>query len=414
MSAKTTVVLGGGVGGLVAANALRRLLPAHHRVMLIERDQYHSFAPSFLWVMTGARNPEQIQRPVASLVASGVEIKHATVVGIDVKCATVETDRGSVAYDYLITALGAELAFDAVPGLRDAGHSFYTVTGASKLHEALRVFKKGRIVVVIASLPYKCPGAPLEGAMLIADFMRKTRRQNGVEVALYTPEPQPMPVAGPILAEAALQMLQARHISYQPLHRLLSVDSEAKQLTFDGPSQVPYDLLVTIPPHRSPEVVRQSGLAAPSGWIPVDRATMRVQAENVFAIGDVASIALPGRWKPDVPLLLPKAGVFAHAQALVAAEQIAANVVGRDSAATFCGDGYCMLEAGEDLAGFAYGNFLAEPSPDVRLKRIGKAWHIGKVLFEKWWLTPPGRRRRGLEGLLNFGARLYGIPGVSR
>ena len=30
----------------------------------------------------------------------------------------------------------------------------------------------------------------------------------------------------------------------------------------------------------------------------------------------------------------------------------------------------------------AFGNFFAEPSPDVRLRRVGKAWHVGKVLFE--------------------------------
>jgi sulfide:quinone oxidoreductase len=132
--------------------------------------------------------------------------------------------------------------------------------------------------------------------------------------------------------------------------------------------------------------------------------------KNVYAVGDVTSISLPGRWKPDVPLMLPKAGVFAHVQASVVAHRIAAAVTGRESSVSFCGDGYCMLEAGEDLAGFAFGNFFAEPSPDVRLKRIGKAWHVGKVLFEKWWLEPYGIRRELYRQSIALGSRLMGVP----
>jgi hypothetical protein len=88
--------------------------------------------------------------------------------------------------------------------------------------------------------------------------------------------------------------------------------------------------------------------------------------------------------------MLPKAGVFAHEHARVTARRIAAEIQGVPAEDGFCGDGYCMLEAGEDLAGFAFGNFFAEPSPDVRLRRIGRPWHLGKVLFERWWLMPFG------------------------
>jgi sulfide:quinone oxidoreductase len=102
--------------------------------------------------------------------------------------------------------------------------------------------------------------------------------------------------------------------------------------------------------------------------------------------------------------------VFAHAQAEVVAARISAEIDGRKADSTFCGDGYCMLEAGEDLAGFAYGNFFAEPSPQVNLRQIGKAWHVGKVMFERWWLASPGRRRDAYGALLKIGGRLYGIP----
>lgn len=158
--------------------------------------------------------------------------------------------------------------------------------------------------------------------------------------------------------------------------------------------------------------MREAGLANEAGWVPVDRATLSTKHANVYAIGDATTIPMPGRWKPDVPLILPKAGVFAHGQALVVARRIAAEIAGTVSAEAFCANGYCMLEAGEDLAGFAFGNFFAEPSPDVRLRNVGKAWHTGKVLFEQWWLAPFGFKREILGLAIKAGGKAYGVPVV--
>jgi sulfide:quinone oxidoreductase len=246
--------------------------------------------------------------------------------------------------------------------------------------------------------------------MLIADFLSKQGLSGKIRASLYTPEPQPMPVAGPELGKAAIDMLQSRGIEYYPGHRLQSVDPADHRMVFDGKGETDYDLLVAIPPHRCPDVVAQSSLSGETGWIPVERSTLRTKVDNIYAIGDVTSIPLPGRWNPEVPMSLPKAGVFAHTQGLIVAHRIVGEITGKATQDTFCGDGYCMLEAGEDLAGFAYGNFFAEPSPQVNLKRIGKAWHIGKVLFEKMWLTPPGVRKRVYETLIATGSRLYGVP----
>ena len=109
-------------------------------------------------------------------------------------------------------------------------------------------------------------------------------------------------------------------------------------------------------------------------------------------------------------MMLPKAGVFAHNHAAVVAHRIAAEINGRTPKEEFCGDGYCMLEAGEELAGFAYGNFFAEPAPQITLHKIGKTWHIGKVLFEKWWLAPFGLRRKLLRLAMRWGGKAKGIP----
>lgn len=410
MNATTVAVLGGGVGGLIAANTLRGLLPRRHRVVLVERDRRHAYAPSFLWLMVGERREDQIVRDLRALTAPGVELVEAEVARIDIAGRRVETTGRPIEYDYLIVALGAEYAPDSVPGLDSAAHTYYTLRGAAALRQALQAFPErgGRIVVAVCGMPYKCPAAPYEGAMLIADHFRRRGPGGRVEVHLYTPEPQPMPVAGPALGGAVQEMVTARGVAFHPLHRITAVDSGANQLLFEGHEAARYDLLVTVPPHRSPRVVREAGLTNDAGWVPVDRATLRTRHERVYAIGDVTAVSIPGRWKSDVPLLLPKAGVFAHAQAEVVARRIAAEIIGT-APAEFDGYGYCMLEGGGAIAGMAFGNFFAEPSPQIALGRPGHIWHWGKVLFEQWWLAPPGVRRTALRTALTLGARSKGL-----
>src|SRR3990172_8464583 len=146
---------------------------------------------------------------------------------------------------------------------------------------------------------------------------------------------------------------------------------------------------------RDPSAVAPSGLAGPSGWIPVERETLETSAPNVFAIGDVTAITLANG------KLLPKAGVFAHAEAEVVAAQIAARLGSGTAAGRFDGHGYCWVELGNGVAGFAAGDFFATPDPALVLRRPGPTWHAGKVLFERYWLS------RGLEhGLAGAGLRL--------
>jgi sulfide:quinone oxidoreductase len=147
--------------------------------------------------------------------------------------------------------------------------------------------------------------------------------------------------------------------------------------------------------------------------VSVDRATLRTRYDNVYAIGDMTAVSIPGRWKPDIPLLLPKAGVFAHAEGEVVAHRIAAEIAGARATTAFDGYGYCMLEAGGRIAGMAFGDFFGEPSPQVRLRRPGQRWHWGKVLFEQWWLAPPGLRRNALKAALALGARSFGLRAVA-
>ncbi len=377
---KNIVILGGGVGGLVTARRLAGRLRGKHRIILVDRRDRHLFSPTFLWVMMGWRRPEEAGRSLAGLARYGVEFMQAQVEGIDLAERVVRTSAGKVPFDHLVVSLGADVVPEALPGLAEIAHTPYTLAGAEKLRGELAGFRRGRVVVMVSSVPFKCPAAPYETALLLEAFFRERGVRGKVEMEIVTPEPQPMPVAGPVLGGAVKGILSSKGIAYRPNTPVSSVDAVGKSIVLKDGGSVGFDLLVAVPPHRPPAVLRESGLAGETGWVPVDRFTLETKQEGIFAIGDNTTITL-SNGKP-----LPKAGVFAHAEAEVVAESIAARLEGRPAPDRFGGKGYCWVEMGEGRAGFAGGNFYAEPDPVVRLYRPGRLWRMGKVLFEKWWM----------------------------
>ncbi|MEQ9320013.1 MAG: FAD/NAD(P)-binding oxidoreductase [Polyangiaceae bacterium] len=377
---KTIIVLGGGVGGVVVATLMRKKLPKEHRVVLIDREERHVFAPSLLWLMTGERRAEKISRPLERLSKKGIEVVHGEIDGIDARARTVTVGGTSMTADYLVISLGAELAPDLIPGLAPAGHDLYSLAGAERLRDALHAFRSGRLVVLTASPAYKCPAAPYEAAMLLEYDCRKRKIRDAVGIDLYAAEPGPMGVAGADVTAAVRQMVEKKGIGYYPAHQVTEVDAKSNTIAFANGATAPFDLLAYVPPHRAPRVVREAELTDDSGWVPVDRLTLQTEIDGVFAIGDVTGIPL-AMGKP-----LPKAGVFAHGQAEVVANNIVHDVTGRGKPKTFDGHGECFIEAGDGKAGFGRGNFYAEPTPQVKLHDVGRAWHAAKVLFEKDWL----------------------------
>ena len=167
---------------------------------------------------------------------------------------------------------------------------------------------------------------------------------------------------------------------YHPDHQITSVDVNAKKLVFANGAEADFDVLAYVPPHRPPRVIGDSGLAGDTGWVAVDRHTLETRFAGVYAIGDVVSIPL----KLGRPL--PKAGVFAHAQAKVVAANIVAAIKNRADKKQFSGHGECFIEIGDGKAGFGGGDFYAEPKPVITIHPPSRRWHIAKVLFEKLWL----------------------------
>lgn len=373
------VIVGGGVGGLVAAKRLRRSLGSGHQITVVDRARDHLFQPSLLWVADGTRRPEHLTRPLARLNRRGVSFRLGAVRGLDVSARRVQLDDGDVPYDYLLLAPGAELRPETLPGLTQAGRNLYTLDGAVGLNADLSQVEGGRLVVLVGAMPFKCPAAPYEAAMLIEARLRTQGVRRRSEIAVYTPEAQPMPVAGPALGAAVRDMLASRRIEYFPGYRPLAVEPESRTIRFESGEVATYDLLAYVPPHAAPGFVVEAGLAPTGGWVEADPKTLATRAEHVWAVGDVTGIPLANG------KALPKAGVFAEGQADVVGQNIAAIVRGAAPRATYRGVGACFLELGEGQAGFATGDFYATPDPSVRLKAPGRRWHWAKVLFERTW-----------------------------
>lgn len=377
---KTILVLGGGIGGVVTATQLRKQLSPEHRVVLIEREDNYVFSPSLPWLMTGTRRRKDISRPRTKLLRLGVQIIKGDIEKINAEQRSVQVNGQKLTGDYMVIALGAEMADETIPGLNEAGHTFYTLEGAEQLNEARLKFKAGKIIVLVCSVPFKCPAAPVEAALLLENDCRKRNIRDAVQVDIYTPEPGPMSLSGPENSRQLRAMVEAKNIGYHSEHTVTDVDVANKKIMFSNGVSVDFDLLVYVPPHRAPKVVREGGLTGESGWIPVDKYKLTTSFSQVYAIGDVTGIKL------SVGKPLPKAGVIAHGQAEVVVNNIVYDITGKGKPELFDGHGACFIETGNGKAGMGNGNFYAEPKPEMKLYQPGYLLHLGKVAFEKYWL----------------------------
>jgi sulfide:quinone oxidoreductase len=371
----TILVLGAGTGGIITAKALSKKAGKNAKIFLFEKEEKNVFAPSLLWLMVGKRKPEQVYRNTRNIKGTGIEVVMGNIQNVNPDQISVSVNNKEYKGDYMVVSLGVEQTTEH--NLHKHGHDFYTLEGATNFNEQLQNFRGGKIAIIVSSLPFKCPAAPYEAAMLVENFIRHKGLDDKTEILLYTPEQGPMGVAGKELSGAVRQMVEMKGVNYFPEHQLTSVNE--KTLTFSNGKTAEFDLLAYTPKHQCPTVIKNTSLIGKSGWIEVDRSTMETNFPNVYAIGDITFIPLE-MGKP-----LPKAGVFAHYQAETVAHNIAQKIAGKTPEKTFNGDGQCFLELGEGKAGYAGGNFYGSPLPNVKMKKPGYFWHWMKVWFEKYW-----------------------------
>lgn len=378
MAGKTIVILGGGFGGLAAAQQLRRALPSEHRVVVVERQSTFSLSPFNMRFMVGEiKDRREVERSLSELASKDIEWVHDEILEIDPAARKVRTSSGMLEGDYLIIALGTEKDGSSIPGFAESAYNLYDANQALLIHKPLQELGSGRAVVLVCRSPYSCPAAPYEAAFLMDSVFRSRGNRQQVEVAVYTPEVKPMAGAGPAMGDAVIGMLKEHDIKYNPQQKVQRIEVGGRKIVFEG-SEVSFDLLVGIPPNVAPKVVKEAGMTDETGWVPVEIDTLKTRYPNVFAIGDITSIKQPN----PSGLSLPKAGVFADEHARVVAANIAAEIRGEDKSKRFDGKGFCYIEVGDGLAAYGSGNFYGYPGPIVYLDPPSQKLHEERKKLE--------------------------------
>jgi sulfide:quinone oxidoreductase len=399
-SAQRVVILGGGTGGTIAANRLRRSLPRSVEITVVDETNDHVYQPGLLFVPFGLADPAELVRPRSRQLHDDVRFVQAPIDAVDVAANLVKLGDGrSVGYDVLIIATGAILQPEETEGLTGPGwgHSaftFYSLEGAQALRAALETFTSGRLVVNVVDMPIKCPVAPLEFCFLADWYLREKGVRDQVELTYVTPLDGAF--TKPVASRRLGELLDHKGVHVVTEFNTGSVDYDACSLVgYDGRS-VPFDLAVVVPLHGGAAFVgRSAGLGDELNFVATDAHTLQCAASpNIFAIGDAAGIPTS------------KAGSVTHFEGEVLSENVRHFLVGEPLDASFDGHTNCFIETGFDKAVLIDFNYDTEPLPGhypgpigLPLLKESHLNHLGKLMFQwmYWHTLLPG----------------HSIPGVS-
>jgi sulfide:quinone oxidoreductase len=367
------LILGGGFGGLTVSTELKRLLGAQHEVVLVDRKEHFSMGLRKLWELVGHATIADGSRSRDVLRDRGILVVRGEIQEIDPLARSAQVDGNTIEADYLVVALGAVSRPDLVPGLAEHGHDVWDIAGIPAATEALARFDGGRIAILIAGAPYPCPPAPYECAIHVHEHLRGRGLRDRSEIVVSTVQPMLMPNAGREGSAWMGEQLTRREIDHQVASKVERIDPGRIVFT---ESELEFDLLITVPPHRVPDVAKASGLTGEGEWITVDPATLETSHPSVFGIGDVTQIPLANG------LPLPKAGVIAELEGMRVAAAIAADAQGGDPPPPFDGRGACFIEMGTAEAALVDGDWYATPEPLVTIAEPAAAHAAEKRLFE--------------------------------
>jgi sulfide:quinone oxidoreductase len=393
------VILGGGTGGTLTANRLRRLYTLDEAVItVVDQDDRHVYQPGLLFVPFGLTHSEDIVRPRVRQLRIGIEFVESAVDHVDIDASEVHLTNGeTLRYDVLVVATGARLVPEETEGLLGPGwmnnvFTFYTPEGAAALGAALATFDRGRLVVNVVDMPIKCPVAPLEFCFLADWYFTQRGIRKHVEITYVTPLDGAF--TKPIAAGQLGGMLKARGIELVTEFNTGEVDSGGRLIGYDG-REVPFDLAVVIPLHGGAQYVgRSPGLGDELDFVPTDEHTLQSKvAANIFVIGDAANVPAS------------KAGSVTHFEGETLVGNVHRFLAGEPLEAGFDGHANCFIETGFHKALLIDFNYDTEPQPGHYPTHVGlpllkesRLNHLGKLLFQSvyWHGLLPGHDLPGL------------------
>ena len=393
---KRLVVLGAGTAGTMAVNKLRPQLPRDEwLITIVDSNDTHYYQPGYLFVPFGIYRPDEIVKPKARFIPTGVDMVLGEIDKVEADDNKVLlVDGTELPYDYLIIATGTSPRPDQTPGMdgdefRKSVHEFYTYEGAVALGEKLRDWEGGKLVVQICEMPIKCPVAPLEFTFLADAYFTEQGMRDKVDITYVTPLEGAFtkPVASKYLGD----MLDTRNVHLESDFMIESVDDEDKKIVSFDEREIPFDLLVTIPVNMGADYIARSGLGDDLNYVPVDKHTLLSNAhDNIFAIGDAS----------DIPA--SKAGSVAHFSMDLFPENFLRHIAGLKMTEPFDGHANCFIETGHGKGLLIDFNYETEPLPGkyplpgmgpFSLLKETEMNHWGKVMFRwmYWNILLPGK-----------------------
>ena len=379
------MILGAGTAGTIMANLLSVELTKEWSITVADPMKDHIYQPGLLFIPFGKYSRRDVIKKRSRTLPRRVDLIESGVKSLNPVEKRVEFDDGSeISYDILIIATGTRIAPEEIPGMADEGwyrdiFDFYTLEGALALHDRLRTFDSGRLVVHITEMPIKCPVAPLEFSLLADEYLKKRGIRDNVDLVYVTPLDSAF--TKPAVASEMEHLFTEKGIEMVTEFNVEQIDHEGRRMiSYDG-RIVEYDVLVTTPTNKGEDFIGEAGIGDDLDFVLADRFTLRsTQHDEIWAIGDAGNYPTS------------KAGSVAHFQSEVLIENILSVIEGQLPEARSDGRAQCFIEVGDGRAMLIEFDYERQPAPGsfplqnlgpMKMLKATRANHWGKMLF-KW------------------------------
>ena len=374
------LILGGGFGGVIAAQRLAEQLSDEHQITLVSRNRHFVFYPALVRLAFGKCQREDVSFDLRhAMLDRRVNFIEAEVARIDpyerrVKIAHGEVE-GKLPYDYLIYALGRRLATEQITGFYEHAHHLLNVDKAIKFGKAIANFHEGRAVIG------QCEGARLpipvyETAFALARRLKENNERDRVRITIVSPGAIGSEFGDPdagITLQKALDRHQIEFLSGFPIEKV----TERAAIAADGQA-INFDLLMLMPPFQGAPAALHEGITD-NAYINVDWSMRVIGVDGMYAVGDCVNFSGP------------KMGHMAVRQAEVAAANLAAEIEGREPVTHYEHKMRLVIdEGGGDSIYLHKDIWTSEPSSI----RQGRFWSWAKRAQEKYWETTTFNMRK--------------------
>jgi len=406
---KKIVIIGAGTGGTLTANRLHRHYGKEAVITVIDADDRHLYQPGLLFLPFGLAEPDDIVRSRSAQLHKGITFLLGSVDRVDIESNLVHLGDGAeLEYDVLVVASGASLQPEETEGLREAladgkAFGFYTLEDAVALRDKLAGFESGRLVINAVDMPIKCPVAPLEFCFLADWYFRERGLREDISITYATPLDGAF--TKPVASAELGGLLAAKDIVLEAEFATGQVDTDGGRLLSWDEREVPFDLLVAVPPHGGADcVARSPGLGDDLGFVKTDSHTLQsAAATNVFAIGDATNLATS------------KAGSATHFEGDTLTANIERFFEGTELEGSYDGHANCFVETGFHKALLIDFNYEVEPLPGryptahagLPLLRESRLNHMAKLAFQPfyWHALLPGRDVPGIGAKMSMAGK---------